>query len=192
MKRTPPSSSAPPDDDANARHGDVETLRRLPRDAFSEITSLRDRLKDLEVGLHSIALAGCPYSTKSSGVHAASGGRVHSLQPPPLAVAVHRVVASLPGGVSLVYGYMDLLGCHYLDWMCFDAQQNTHNNNVREECRANTTSGRAWRWSAPATTPGARASPPSSTSVGGCTSSESSVYPQPESAWFHSTLGTYV
>lgn len=40
--------SQPPDDDANARHGDVETLRRLTREAFGEITSLRDRLRDLE------------------------------------------------------------------------------------------------------------------------------------------------
>lgn len=52
-ERTMSSSSSserrpPPDDDAIARHGDVETLRRLTREAFGEITSLRDRLKDLE------------------------------------------------------------------------------------------------------------------------------------------------
>ena len=34
--------------DAPARLADVETLRRLTRDAFAEITSVRDRLRDLE------------------------------------------------------------------------------------------------------------------------------------------------
>lgn len=44
-----PSERRPPqDDDANARHGDVETLRRLTREAFGEITSMRDGLKDLQ------------------------------------------------------------------------------------------------------------------------------------------------
>ena len=42
------AAGQPRDDDANARHGDVETLRRLTREAFGEITSLRDRLRDLE------------------------------------------------------------------------------------------------------------------------------------------------
>lgn len=41
----------PPDDDANARHGDVETLRRLTREAFGEITQVRDRVRDLEKSL---------------------------------------------------------------------------------------------------------------------------------------------
>jgi hypothetical protein len=42
------SSSRRSHADAPARLGDVETLRRLTRDAFAEITSVRDRLRDLE------------------------------------------------------------------------------------------------------------------------------------------------
>jgi len=37
-----------PEDDAAARHGDVEILRRLTREAFQEITTLRDRCRSLE------------------------------------------------------------------------------------------------------------------------------------------------
>jgi hypothetical protein len=52
----PPSSSAhtrtnQPDDDAPARHGDVETLRRLTREAFGEITTIRDRVRSVERNL---------------------------------------------------------------------------------------------------------------------------------------------
>ena len=39
---------SPSTSDAPARHGDVETLRRLTRDAVGEITDVRDRLRDLE------------------------------------------------------------------------------------------------------------------------------------------------
>ena len=42
------SSPRRPGADAPARLADVETLRRLTRDAFAEITSVRDRLRDLE------------------------------------------------------------------------------------------------------------------------------------------------
>ena len=42
------SSPRRPGADAPARLTDVETLRRLTRDAFAEITSVRDRLRDLE------------------------------------------------------------------------------------------------------------------------------------------------
>ena len=42
------SSSSRSDADKPARLADVETLRRLTRDAFAEITSVRDRLRDLE------------------------------------------------------------------------------------------------------------------------------------------------
>ena len=40
------SSPRRPGADAPARLADVETLRRLTRDAFAEITSVRDRLRD--------------------------------------------------------------------------------------------------------------------------------------------------
>ena len=36
------------EDDAVARQGDVEILRRLTREAFAEITTMRDRVRDLE------------------------------------------------------------------------------------------------------------------------------------------------
>ena len=39
------------DGDSPARLSDVETLRRLTRDAFAEITTVRDRLRDLEGSL---------------------------------------------------------------------------------------------------------------------------------------------
>ena len=49
--RSSPSPVSTPDDDAPARHGDVETLRRLTREAFGEITSIRDRVRAVERNL---------------------------------------------------------------------------------------------------------------------------------------------
>lgn len=49
--RSSPSPVSAPDDDAPARHGDVETLRRLTREAFGEITSIRDRVRAVERNL---------------------------------------------------------------------------------------------------------------------------------------------
>ena len=46
--RSSPSPVSAPDDDAPARHGDVETLRRLTREAFGEITAIRDRVRSVE------------------------------------------------------------------------------------------------------------------------------------------------
>jgi len=45
MSSSPPFAP-PPGESSPAR--DVQTLRRLTRDAFGEITALRDRLLDLE------------------------------------------------------------------------------------------------------------------------------------------------
>jgi hypothetical protein len=45
MSSSPPFAP-PPGENSPAR--DVQTLRRLTRDAFGEITALRDRLLDLE------------------------------------------------------------------------------------------------------------------------------------------------
>ena len=49
--RSSPSPVSAPDDDAPARHGDVETLRRLTREAFGEITAIRDRVRSVERSL---------------------------------------------------------------------------------------------------------------------------------------------
>ena len=43
-----PPSNLHSAEDVPARHGDVEMLRRLTRDAVGEITDVRDRLRDLE------------------------------------------------------------------------------------------------------------------------------------------------